>query len=352
MRKKQQKPLFTNKFILIIGAIVLAGAGIVGYYFYKTIFVANTSVEENEKEFLYIPTGSNYNDLLNLLAEKNYLANLESFKKAADLMKFNKVKAGRYRIKSGMSNRSLVNILKAGNQEAVQLTFNNHRLKEDFAGYLGSKLEIDSAEFSELLNNELFLKKYNTNPEIVYALFLPNTYQIYWNTSAEDFFDKMYNEYQKFWNEKRIYRAEQIGLTPVQVSILASIVDQETASDREMPTIAGVYINRLNKSMRLEADPTVVFANKDFTIRRVLNKHLAKDSPYNTYRYAGLPPGPIAMPSMAAIDAVLNYQQHNYIYFCAKEDFSGMHNFAVTLAQHQANARKFQRALSQRKIYN
>lgn len=348
---KKQNFLSTNTFKIAI-ATVLIVMSCAAYYFYSKLLVANVVVEENEQEYLYIPTGSSFTDLINQLEAKKYLKDVSSFKTAADLMKFDRVKAGRYKMKPGISNRVLINMLKSGNQEPVQLTFNNLRLKEDFAGYVGTKLEFDSTQFIDLLNDESFLKKYNTNPEIVYTLFLPNTYQVYWNTSAEDFFVRMYDEYQKFWNEERIRRAEEIGLTPVQISILASIVNQETSKTREMPTIAGVYINRLRQGMRLEADPTVVFSLRDFSIRRVLSKYLLKDSPYNTYMYTGLPPGPICMPSIAAINAVLNFQQHNYLFFCAKEDFSGYHNFANNMAAHRANARKFQHALSQRKIYN
>lgn len=352
MTKKSPSRFTFNKILVPVIAISLCVIAYAAYYFYTNLMAANIGSEENQQEYLYVPTGSTFNDLIRQLEEKNYVKDIASFKKAAEIMKFDVVKAGRYRIKADMNNRAFINMLKSGNQEPVQLTFNNLRLKEDFAGYIGSKLEFDSTTLIDLLNNEAFLEKYNSNPQIIYTIFLPNTYQVYWNTSAEDFLDRMYKEYQKFWDEKRIYKAEQLGLSPVQVGILASIVNQESSKVKEMPTIAGVYLNRLQRNMRLEADPTVVFANNDFGIRRVLNKHLAKDSPYNTYMYAGLPPGPIAMPSMAAIDAVLNPQQHNYLYFCAKEDFSGYHNFAATIAQHNQNARKFQQALSQRKIYN
>jgi UPF0755 protein len=181
-------------------------------------------------------------------------------------------------------------------------------------------------------------------------MFIPNSYEVYWNTSAEKFFTRMYDEYGKFWTQERKDKAEKIGLSPIKISILASIVDGEALMDKEMPVIAGLYMNRLKKGMRLEADPTVIFAAKDFTIRRVLNKHLRINSPYNTYMNSGLPPGPIGMPSINAIDAVLNYENHNYIYMCAKEDFSGYHNFATTLAEHNVNARKFQQALNARNI--
>ena len=181
-------------------------------------------------------------------------------------------------------------------------------------------------------------------------MFIPNSYQLYWNTSAEKFFVRMYDEYQKFWTKERKAKAQMIGLKPIQVSILASIVDGEALHEKEMPMIAGLYMNRYNSGTPLESDPTVIFATNDFTIRRVLNKHLRIDSPYNTYLHTGLPPGPINMPSMKAIDAVLNYTKHHYVYMCAKDDFSGYHNFASTLAAHQVNAHKFQEALNERNI--
>jgi UPF0755 protein len=181
-------------------------------------------------------------------------------------------------------------------------------------------------------------------------MFMPNTYQLYWNTSAQQFFERMHKEYEKFWTDARKQQAAAINLTPIQVSILASVVDAEALHDDEMPTIAGLYLNRLKRGIKMEADPTVIYATGDFTIKRVLNKYLNIPSPYNTYRVTGLPPGPIMMPSVNAVKAVLNYKQHNYIYMCAKEDFSGYHNFADNVADHMANARRFQQALNERGI--
>ncbi|MDP2160812.1 MAG: endolytic transglycosylase MltG, partial [Flavobacterium sp.] len=209
----------------------------------------------------------------------------------------------------------------------------------------------DSASLSSLLNDEEFTAKYGFTPITVKSVFIPNTYQYYWNTSAEDFFERQYREYTKFWNEERLEKAKNIGLTPIQVSILASIVDQETNMVDEMPTVAGVYMNRLKRGQKLEADPTVIFAFGDFTVRRVRgNAMLNNPSLYNTYRHTGLPPGPICIPGPKEIDAVLNYEKHDYIYFCAKDDFSGYHAFAVTYSQHLQNARRFQKALNERNI--
>jgi len=261
-----------------------------------------------------------------------------------------KVKAGRYRLTKDMGNRSLINMLKAGNQEPVRISFQNVRLKHTLAGMISKKIESDSASISQLLDSAAFVEKYGFNTDNVYTMFIPNSYEIYWNSDPEKFFLRMHDEYLKFWNADRKAKAAAINLSQTEVSILASIVDSEALNDSEMPRIAGLYMNRLRKGMRLEADPTVIFAANDFTIRRVLNKHLRINSPYNTYANAGLPPGPITMPSINAIDAVLNYEKHDYIYMCAKEDFSGYHNYASNLIQHLQNARKFQEALNKRNI--
>src|SRR5690606_1228231 len=237
-----------------------------------------------------------------------------------------------------------------GLQEPVKLRFQNIRLKKDFAGFLSTKLEPDSTSFINLLNNDSFSQTYGYNQENFFTMFIPNTYEFFWNTSAEDFLDRMHKEYTTFWNDERISKAKALNLTPIEVSNLAAIVKGEALHVDEMPKIAGLYINRLQKGMLLQADPTVIFATQDFSIRRVLNKHLRTDSPYNTYVYRGLPPGPIMMPSIAAIDAVLNYESHSYIYMCAKDDFSGYHLFANTMAEHLVNARKFQKALDARNI--
>lgn len=249
-----------------------------------------------------------------------------------------------------MSNRRFIGNLRGGYQEPVKLQFANIRLKEDFAGFLGRNFEADSLQFISILNNEAIAEKYGFTTENFYTMFIPNTYQFYWNTSADKVIDRFYEEYKKFWNEERLAKAKQLNLSPIEVSILASIVRGEALHNDEMPMIAGLYLNRLKKGILLQADPTVIFAHQDFTIRRVLNRHLNIDNPYNTYRYKGLPPGPINMPPIVAIDAVLNPAQHNYIYMCAKDDFSGYHAFAETVAEHQINARKFQKALDERNI--
>ena len=262
----------------------------------------------------------------------------------------NHVKPGKYRLHKGMGNKKLIRMLALGKQEQIKLSFQNVRLKETFAGMIGRKLEADSASLIHLLDSADFLKPYGFTPDNVYVMFLPNSYEMYWNGPPENFFKRMNDEYQKFWTLERKEQAKAAGLTPIQASILASIVDAEALYNDEMPTIAGLYLNRLNRGMKLESDPTVIFALKDFTIRRVLNKYLVFNSPYNTYLNVGLPPGPIMMPSISAVKAVLNHKTHNYIYMCTKEDFSGYHNFATNMADHLVNARKFHQALNDRNI--
>jgi UPF0755 protein len=325
--------------------IVIAGTGI---NYYLKYFRPNVT---GNQDYLYIPTGSDFKDVFSIIAAENLVKDTISFLNAAQNMDYPvKVKAGRYRLTKDMSNRSLINMLKAGNQEPVKISFQNVRLKHTLAGMISKKIESDSASISQLLDSTTFIGKYGFNTENVYTMFIPNSYEIYWNSNPEKFFIRMHTEYLKFWNADRKAKASLINLSQPEVSILASIVDSEALNDSEMPRIAGLYMNRLQKGMRLEADPTVIFAANDFTIRRVLHKHLRIISPYNTYLNKGLPPGPITMPSINAIDAVLNYEKHDFIYMCAKEDFSGYHNYASNLTQHLQNARKFQEALNKRNI--
>ena len=283
---------------------------------------------------------------------KGIVSDMGTFWAAAEKMNLQgPLKPGRYRLKEGMNNRTLINMLKAGNQEPVNLKMQNVRKKENLASLLAKNLEMDSVSFMRLLDSAAFIEKYGFDAQTVYTMFIPNTYQTYWNSSPEEFFKKMNKEYLKFWNDERQQKAATLNLTATQVYILASIVDAEALYDKEMPTIAGLYLNRLNKGILLQADPTVIFANDDFTVKRVTGPLLRVDSRYNTYKYAGLPPGPIMMPSINAIDAVLNKEDNDYIYMCAKEDFSGYHSFAKTVQEHNINARKYREALNKKQIF-
>ncbi len=328
---------------------VLAAAGIL---FYSYVYAPNVALAEKEHIHLHIPTGSSYDDVLGMVIDKDLLRHPDRFDWLARQKNYpNRVMAGRYLIRHGMSNNELINLLRSGEQSPVRLTFHNIRTNEELAGRIASQIEADSTEIIDLLRNHELLREAGTDSLPARLLFIPNTYEVFWNTNARQLFDRMQREYRVFWNEARRQRAKEIGLSEAEAGILASIVQSETNKREEKARIAGVYMNRLNLGIPLQADPTVIYALGDFTIRRVLNRHLEIDSPYNTYKYAGLPPGPINLPEPHAIDAVLHYEEHDYLYFSAKPDFSGYHVFARTYAEHLANARRYRRALDERNVF-
>lgn len=335
--------------VLIVTLIIAAG---VGYLFYKKIYDNNVSNTVGEKSYLYIRTGASFEEVLDSLSNSKLLKNTESFKWVCEKKNYtNKVKPGRYEIKAGMSNNEIVNMLRSGNQKALNVTFNSIRTKQELAKRISEQLEFDSSSLMDLLNNKAYLKSFGFDPETVISMFIPNTYQFYWNQSPKKFFEKMNGEYKKFWSDKRLAKLKKLKMSSLEVSTLASIVQAEqSVHNDEKSTVAGLYINRLKMGMPLESDPTLVFALGDFSIRRVLNKDKEIESPYNTYKYRGLPPAPINLPEISSIDAVLNYKKHNYIFMCAKEDFSGYHNFSRTLAQHNRYARQYQLALNKKGI--
>ena len=346
--EKTLKPRGNKRIITVLALLIIIIAGLTAGYYYLRYFKSNVT---GKQEYLYIHTGATYADVYKTIQDKGIVKDTASFNAAAHSMHYvTRVKAGKYRLHEGMTNRRFINMLAAGNQEAVELSFHNLRLKEDFAGFVSKKIEPDSVSILRLLDSDQFLQKYGFTRDNVYSMFIPNTYQLYWNTTPEKFFLRMKANYDKFWTPERKQQANEINLSPTQVSVLASVVDAEALHDDEMPTVAGLYLNRLKKGMKLESDPTVIFALHDFTIRRVLNRYLSYNSPYNTYLHTGLPPGPIMMPSANALDAVLNYKKTDYIYMCAKEDFSGYHNFATNMADHLINAHKFQKALNERNV--
>ncbi len=338
------------KIILVAFVLIAAGVAAIGWGYYKKIFHSNVSLKDKEA-YVYIPTGSDFNDVLRILTENNYIINTASFEWVAEQKKYTEnVKPGKYRIKDGMSNNEIINLLRSGMQEPVNVVFHNIRTPEELAGRVALCIEADSLSILEMYRDKEVRNKYGFSGDKMFCLFIPNTYEFYWNTSAEEFFERMAKEYKAFWTDEKQQKAKDLGLSQSDVSIIASIVEKESIKKDEYPAIAGVYINRLNKGMRLQADPTVVYAIGDFTKNRVLKKDLEFESPYNTYLHDGLPPGPICLPGAPAIEAVLNAEKHSYLYFCAKEDFSGYHNFARTNAQHEVNARKFQNALNKHKI--
>ncbi|MDD3279957.1 MAG: endolytic transglycosylase MltG [Bacteroidales bacterium] len=336
----------------VIGLLILCfilAALFMLYAVYQKIF--SVAIQKEAPEYLYVPTGMSYVELLEVVEKENVIKDMQTFKQLAAYKKLSqKYKTGRYRLQNDMSINDLVNMLRSGNQEAVKLIFNHIRTKEQLAQKISKQLELDANDLLHLLNDSVFLAKYNLNTQTVISVFIPNTYEFWWNTSATGFFERMYDEYEKYWNKERMSKAEDIGLSPLQVIILASIVEEENYRTDEQARIAGVYMNRLKKGMLLQADPTVKYVLGDFSIKRLLFKDLEVDSPYNTYMYMGLPPGPIRIPERSAINAVLNYEKHNFLYMCAKEDFSGYHNFAVSARQHAINAKKYQHALNKLKI--
>lgn len=348
----KRKSAFVKIFIVFL-LVAISAIAYFGYKGYDDIYKPNVTIKDDKDHaFVFVPSDADYDSLLVLIKEQVEFDNEESFHFVAGLKNLEaKVKGGKYRVKKGMSNNELVNMFRAGLAEEVKVVVKFHRKTDKLAKKVATYIEAEEHEIDSLLNDEEYLKQFGMKREEVIAMFIPNTYFFKWNTSADQFIQRMHSYYQKFWTEERKWKADALKLTPLEVSTVASIVHLESKFDDEKPRVAGVYLNRIEKKMKLQADPTVVYAVNNFKLRRVLKKHLRYDSPYNTYKYAGLPPGPICTPSIASIDAVLNREEHDYIFFCAKEDFSGYHNFAKTLKQHNANARKFQRALNKRKIY-
>ncbi|MBN2166201.1 MAG: endolytic transglycosylase MltG [Marinilabiliaceae bacterium] len=352
MKSRTAKRKLPNRFLIFfisIGIIAIISL-FTGHKYFNWIYGKN--IQSGNETIIFIPNEATFDEVFDLLKREKILINYNSFKWVASLKEYEKsIKGGRYKLHNGMSNNKLINMLRAGLQSPVMVTFNNIRTKNDLAGIISKKIDIDSAQLVSLLSDNNYLKQFNINSETALTIFIPNSYQFYWNTTTDGFIKRMFNEYQKFWNNKRKNMAENINLSPIEVSILASIVDEETIKTDEKPMVAGLYLNRLKKGIRLQADPTIKFALGNFNVNRVINKDKSIDSPYNTYKYAGLPPGPIRIPSIQGIEAVLNPVKHNYLFMCAKEDFSGYHNFARTLQQHNQNAAKYQKELNKRRIW-
>ncbi|RRB06580.1 endolytic transglycosylase MltG [Larkinella rosea] len=335
--------------ILIIVSVLLSTLSFYAWQIFKT---PNLQVGENDKDFeLFIPRGATFETVMDSLNAHQVVNDKMSFRFLARFMKYNEnVKNGRYIIKKKMSNQEAIRKLRSGAQDPMKLTFNNIRLKDELITKLGAKFEFGPNALDSLLKDPTVCAHYGFDTTTIMCMFLPNTYEFFWTTSADNFLDRMGKEYKKFWTPERQQKAKAMGLTQTQVQTLASIVESESKANDEKPRVAGVYWNRLQKGMLLEADPTLVFALRDFTIRRVLNVHKQIDSPYNTYKYKGLPPGPINLPTLSSIDAVLNHENHDYLYFVARPDFSGHHTFAKTYDEHMNNARMYHAELNKRGI--
>jgi len=324
------------KITLAIGLLIVVSV-------FVLFFTNNTKIDKDEV-FVHVPTGSSFEDVKKIISP--FVKNMASFEFMAARRSYPEhVKPGRFLIKKGMNTFQLVSTMRRN--VPVDLAFNNQERLENLCERLSSQIEPDTSKLLNSFRDSVFLKKNGFTAENVFAMFLPNTYQVYWNISADDFRDKMLKEYNKFWNKERITKATALNLTPVQVITLASIVHKESVKKSERPVIAGVYLNRLKQGMPLQADPTVIYAKKlkennfDQIIKRVIHEDLFINSPYNTYLFEGLPPSPIAMPDVDAIDAVLNAEKHNYIYFCASIEKFGYHVFASDYAEHQKNAKKY-----------
>ena len=329
--------------------LLLAGAAL-AYSFYKKIYGVNVP----RTEVVYIPTGTDFEAFCELM--EPHVNDLDALIWVAEKKNYhNKIRAGKFRINEGMNNDELINHLRGGKQETVSLTFNNQDSLEKLAGRISQQIEADSLSLLNSMKDLSFLKENGFDQPTALSMYLPNTYDFYWNTDAESFRQKMLKEYQRFWTEERIRLAKEQKLSPLQAITLASIVQKETAVVEERKRVAGLYLNRLHEFWPLQADPTIIFALKqkygqDKEYKRVLNKDLAIDSPYNTYSNFGLPPGPIGMPDLSSIEAVLNPEDHNYYYMCANVEQLGYHKFATTLQEHNRNAAQYQRWISQQGI--
>lgn len=343
MNKKKRNILWI--IVLIIILVGAGGTGIVYYYFLSPQFRITKTA------YIYIDKDDNIDSVYQKIICTGKPKSMFGFQYLADKDAYsNNIRTGRYAIHPKDNMRYLYRRLSMGYQTPVNLTVPSVRTLDRLARTVSRQLMIDSLDIARLLADTAYCTRMGYTQETLPALFIPNTYEVYWNMSADAFIKRMKKEHAAFWNKERQEKAKAIGLTPNEVATLASIVEEETANNAEKPVIAGLYINRLNRGMLLQADPTVKFGLQEFGLRRILNKHLEVDSPYNTYKHVGLPPGPIRIPSIQGLESVLNHTRHNYIYMCAKEDFSGTHNFASTLSQHLANARRYQQALNRRKI--
>ncbi|MBN2893441.1 MAG: endolytic transglycosylase MltG [Bacteroidales bacterium] len=336
-----------KKFLIFSFIIIIILGGIIGFVGYKMAFSPNVNIS-NDSIYLYISSNRSFQAVVDSLTQNNIIENKKSFMLISKLKKYDDlVKPGKYKITNGMNNWELVNHLRSGKQEPIMVVVPSVRVLSDFCEKIAPNFECTEDELSNYLNSNEFFEKYGLNEYNAISLFIPNTYEFYWNTSAEEFVERMKSEYDKFWTVIRTGKAENLGLTPLEVSVLASIVQSEQAAHPdERPTIAGLYLNRLKIGMPLQSDPTLIFALGDFSVKRVYDFHKKIQSPYNTYLNIGLPPGPILLPEISSIDAVLNPKESKYLYMCAKEDLSGYHYFSDNLTQHTIYAKRYHNALN------
>ena len=340
-----------KKFVAVFMIVGTIMASSFAFYFYQMLFTPNILVERNDELFAIAP-GATFDDVQDDLYDLGIVNDLVSFSFLAKIRDYDDyVKPGLYQLKKDMSNLQAINLLRSGAQQPVRVTFTVARKIEELPEKIAPYVHFSEEDLSKLMLSESVAESYGFKSEEFISMFIPNTYEVYWTITPEQFLDRMKKEYDRFWNDERLAKAEALGLNAKEVSIMASIVESEVSFIDEAPKVAGMYLNRLNKGMLLQADPTLKFAIGDFAIRRVLNKDKEIESPYNTYKYEGLPPGPISLPTIPGLNAVLNAENHNYLYLCAKADFSGYHAFATNLTEHNKNARELHRALNKAKIY-
>lgn len=342
-----------RKTIILLSSLVfvaLAAGGILAKQYYHYAISNFTSMDGKEHVYYIMPNTSSDSVLATITNDYQIESNM-AWNITCKYMQFSNPKAGYYKFPAAISSREVVRRLQFGEQTPYKLSFRQTiRTREQLAAHMGNKLLLDSAEIKERLDSEEYMSKYGLTPETAVCIFIPNTYEVYWTISADQLFDRMYKEYKRFWTKERLAKAEKLGLTPTEVATIASIIASETNKAFEYPTIASIYINRVRRGIPLQACPTVIFAVGDFTLRRVLNKHLEIDSPYNTYKYRGLPPGPIRLTRADLLDAVLNAPETDYLFMCANPDFSGTHVFSSSYAKHSAVARQYQRELNKRNL--
>jgi UPF0755 protein len=331
-------------------ALLVASAVLVGAYLWRRIHAPIAAFDA--PRHLLVPSGADFDQVMDSIVKNGLVRDTAAFRWTAVRKRYPaRIRPGRYRIDPGMSASDLVNRLRSGDQEAVRVTFNNVRRLKDLAGKVGPRLECGERGLLAVLEDPAVAARYGYSPETFISMFIPDTYEFRWNTTADGFLERMRTEHARYWNAARLEQARTLGLDPVEVAVLASIVQAETGKREDAPMIAGVYLNRLRIGMPLQADPTLKFALGADSIARVLDRDKLVDSPYNTYLHTGLPPGPINMPERRYLTAVLEPAQHDHLYFCARADLSGYSEFARNYEQHLVNARRYQRALDQRGIY-
>ena len=346
--------MYIKKILWIVAVLGLVICGFFAYQIYSAIFSPNTQFN-NETAYVFVPSDASFAEVTEQL--QPLLKDISSFEAVAKRKGYvDNIKGGKFPLKRGMNNNEIINSLRSGNTP-IRVSFNNQESLASLAGRIGEQIEADSVELLSAFNSEEFLKENGFSDDTKLAMYLPNTYEFFWNSSAETFRDRMFTEYKKFWNQDRLTKAEEQNLTPLQVISLAAIVQKETAKEEERPRVAGVYLNRIKEGMLLQADPTVIYAikketgNYDTIIKRVLYRDLEIESPYNTYKYKGVPPGPIAMPDISSIEAVLNREKHDYLFFVVDVSNFGYHKFAETLEQHNRNKVHYIRWLNAQKTY-